>query len=258
MADVDDVLERLITEEAFRQRLAADPAAALAGYDLSAGDLALLATSFDDAGNVQRGVEQRTSKSALVGLIATLAGGGGAVAKGGGGDCNDADPQGRSVQWEPHKSPGLDSPKHSGAAPLDGAGTRFKADPYVEDSARADGTIPHVPTHHPAASDHGLDSESRLARKSGAMVAANYDHKVGVAPVPSTGVTPEAPHATGGDPLESAGTKKVRAEMYTERTGGPSGGFEPPSTGSKHVAGVKYQDVSHAASPSEDFLTIED
>ena len=34
MAGIDEVRERLVTDEAFRAQLAADPQAALAGYDL--------------------------------------------------------------------------------------------------------------------------------------------------------------------------------------------------------------------------------
>ncbi|MCU1589949.1 MAG: hypothetical protein JWP11_1205 [Frankiales bacterium] len=77
MADIDEVLERLVTDAAFRDRLGSDPAAALAAYDLSTDDLQLLASSLDDSEGQQHGVEQRTSKSAVVGLLASLTGGGG-------------------------------------------------------------------------------------------------------------------------------------------------------------------------------------
>jgi len=76
MADIDIVLERLVNDTSFRAALADDPAAALAAYDLSEPDLQLLAGSLDDGGDAQRGVEQRTSKSAMVGLLASLTGGG--------------------------------------------------------------------------------------------------------------------------------------------------------------------------------------
>jgi len=78
MADIDIVLERLVTEPQFRTALAKDPAGALAAYDLNEQDLQLLAGSLDEGDDdAQRGVEQRTSKSAVVGLLASLAGGGG-------------------------------------------------------------------------------------------------------------------------------------------------------------------------------------
>lgn len=77
MADIDDVLERVVTDATFRSELARDPGAALAAYDLSKSDLELLAGSLDSGDDAQRGVEQRTSKSAVVGLLASLSGGGG-------------------------------------------------------------------------------------------------------------------------------------------------------------------------------------
>lgn len=75
MADIDIVLERLVNESRFRTELTQDPAAALASYDLSEPDLQLLAGALDDGDDGQRGVEQRTSKSAMVGLLASLTGG---------------------------------------------------------------------------------------------------------------------------------------------------------------------------------------
>lgn len=145
MADIDDVLERLIMEAPFRDRLAAEPAAALAGYDLSPADLALLANSIDDAGGMQRGVEQRTSKSAMVGLLASLTGGGGAGSRGGG-DCNDTDVAPRSdeerrLSGRPRAGE-ISVLRHAvggNEAPPDTVGTRFRDDPYAEDAARSDG-----------------------------------------------------------------------------------------------------------------------
>jgi hypothetical protein len=77
MSDIDDVLERLVTDEGFRAALADDPAAALTGYSLGEEDLEILAATLDEGGVEEHGVEQRTSKSALLGLIAGLADGGG-------------------------------------------------------------------------------------------------------------------------------------------------------------------------------------
>lgn len=77
MADIDIVLERLVIDKSFRAALSDDPAAALAPYDLNEQDLQLLAGSLADGDDAQRGVEQRTSKSAMVGLLASVAGGGG-------------------------------------------------------------------------------------------------------------------------------------------------------------------------------------
>ena len=77
LADIDEVLERLVTDTGFRSELERDPAAALAGYSLTESELQLLASSLDSGDDAQRGVEQRTSKSAVVGLLASLSGGGG-------------------------------------------------------------------------------------------------------------------------------------------------------------------------------------
>lgn len=76
MADIDTVLERLVTDQKFRKQLGKDAGKALSGYDLSAADLTMLAGSLDDGDSAQRGVEQRTSKSAVLGLLASLSGGG--------------------------------------------------------------------------------------------------------------------------------------------------------------------------------------
>ena len=48
MADIDTVLERLVTEAAFRARLRSDPAGALAGYALSQDDLEVVRDAEED------------------------------------------------------------------------------------------------------------------------------------------------------------------------------------------------------------------
>lgn len=74
MSDFDTVLERLLTDSGFTGALAADPDRALAGYDLTADERDLLRSqvSSDPGGN--SGVEQRTSKAGLFGLLAPLEG----------------------------------------------------------------------------------------------------------------------------------------------------------------------------------------
>jgi hypothetical protein len=44
MAGIDDVLDRLVTDTEFAQRLARDPAGALTGYELTQDDLTLLSS----------------------------------------------------------------------------------------------------------------------------------------------------------------------------------------------------------------------
>jgi len=83
MSDFDVALERLVTDPAFKSALAADPAAALAGYQLSADEVELLGSqvSVDDGGD--RTVEIRTSKASMMGLLGQFGGmglGGGAPA----------------------------------------------------------------------------------------------------------------------------------------------------------------------------------
>jgi hypothetical protein len=75
MSDFDAVLERLLTDPAFKAVLAADPQRALAGYHLATDEVALLqAQVADDAGTGDRTVELRTSKASLFGMLSPLAG----------------------------------------------------------------------------------------------------------------------------------------------------------------------------------------
>jgi hypothetical protein len=69
MAGLDDVLERLVTDPAFGRRLASDPTAALAGYELSADDLTLLASQVSNAAGASGTVDRRTSKASLAGFM---------------------------------------------------------------------------------------------------------------------------------------------------------------------------------------------
>ncbi len=70
MAGIDEVLERLVAESEFREQLRADPAAALSGYVLDDEDLEVLAFTLDESAGGDHAVEQRTSKSALLMLLA--------------------------------------------------------------------------------------------------------------------------------------------------------------------------------------------
>lgn len=75
MGGIEAVLERLVADPAFRVALARDPEAALLPYDLTADDVALLASRLDDGDDTQRAVEQRTSKSAMLAAVDMLDGG---------------------------------------------------------------------------------------------------------------------------------------------------------------------------------------
>jgi hypothetical protein len=76
MSDFDAALERLVSDPAFRDALAADPARALAGYHLEPDELDLLNAQIDMGTGGQRHVEQRTSKASLFGLLSPMGGGG--------------------------------------------------------------------------------------------------------------------------------------------------------------------------------------
>jgi len=80
MAGIDEVLERLVGDSAFRQALARDPQAALSGYDLTGEDVELLTAQLDEGSGAEHGVEQRTSKSAIAGFLAQAFSGGGGEA----------------------------------------------------------------------------------------------------------------------------------------------------------------------------------
>jgi hypothetical protein len=69
LPDIDDVLERLVTDPEFRRHLSTDPRSALEGYDLDRSDLEVLSAQVTEGAGDTGKVEQRTSKSALAGLL---------------------------------------------------------------------------------------------------------------------------------------------------------------------------------------------
>jgi len=80
MTDFDTVLERLIADPRFKAHFAADPASALAGYELAPDERELLLSQYAAGSGGQRQVEQRTSKASLFGLLSPLSGMGSAAA----------------------------------------------------------------------------------------------------------------------------------------------------------------------------------
>jgi hypothetical protein len=72
MSDFDTVLERLLTDPAFPGTLAANPTAALAGYELSADEVDLLRSQVSGDTGGDRTVETRTSKASMMGLLGGL------------------------------------------------------------------------------------------------------------------------------------------------------------------------------------------
>jgi hypothetical protein len=82
MSDFDTVLERLLVDPAFQAALAADPAAALRGYQLAPDERALLGAQVVAGSGLDRTVELRTSKSGVVGLLGPVAAAFGVAAAG--------------------------------------------------------------------------------------------------------------------------------------------------------------------------------
>src|SRR3954463_779003 len=73
MSDFDTVLERLVSDPAFQEALAADPVRALAGSRLEAQERELLGAQLVAGAGEDRTVELRTSKSGVVGLLGPVA-----------------------------------------------------------------------------------------------------------------------------------------------------------------------------------------
>jgi hypothetical protein len=82
MAGIEDALERLRTDPAFRAQLATDLRSALAGYELSADDLSRLAKAVSANNHGKCVVEQRTSKAGFFGLFAQITEGTGVIIRG--------------------------------------------------------------------------------------------------------------------------------------------------------------------------------
>jgi hypothetical protein len=73
MSDFDTVLERLLVDPSFQAALAADPTAALRGYQLAPDERELLGAQLVAGSGEDRTVELRTSKSGVVGLLGPVA-----------------------------------------------------------------------------------------------------------------------------------------------------------------------------------------
>src|SRR3954468_4451314 len=73
MSDFDTVLERLVVDPGFQAALAANPAAALQGYQLAPEERELLGAQVVAGSGADRTVELRTSKSGVVGLLGPVA-----------------------------------------------------------------------------------------------------------------------------------------------------------------------------------------
>ena len=104
MAGIDEVLERLVTDPAFRDQLRHDPASAVSGYVLFDEDLEVLAATLDDAEGGEHGVEQRTSKSTLFAALTEA----GDMFAGGGEDPGSLDDLPRAPRSARSMKPGIE------------------------------------------------------------------------------------------------------------------------------------------------------
>jgi hypothetical protein len=69
MPNLHDALERLESDQSFKDWLVRDPQGALQGYDLTPDDVSVIAMELSDDFEVLGFVEQRTSKAGLFALI---------------------------------------------------------------------------------------------------------------------------------------------------------------------------------------------
>ncbi len=69
MPNLQDALERLESDQSFKDWLVRDPQGALQGYDLTPEDVSVIAMELSDDFEVLGFVEQRTSKAGLFALI---------------------------------------------------------------------------------------------------------------------------------------------------------------------------------------------
>ena len=120
MSDFDMVLERLLADPAFAGALAADPAAALAGYRLSPDEAELLRSQVSTGAGGDRAVETRTSKASMMGLLGPLSGLGLGHEHG--------QVVGRDLGAHGHAGFGANA--HAGFAPQDGPGNPYDDNPY--------------------------------------------------------------------------------------------------------------------------------
>lgn len=69
MSDFEKVMERLLVDPEFKAALAADPDRALAGYELAAEERELLGAPIATGPTASHAVEDRTTKSGVLGLV---------------------------------------------------------------------------------------------------------------------------------------------------------------------------------------------
>ncbi len=75
MSGIDEVLERIATDQRFREQVREDPVMALSGYVLYDEDLEVLASNLREWQGSDHGAEPRTDRAAFLAALTGLAGG---------------------------------------------------------------------------------------------------------------------------------------------------------------------------------------
>jgi hypothetical protein len=201
MSDFDAVLERLLIDPSFQAQLAADPAGALDGYRLEAGEAELLRQQVSaDHGASVAAVEDRVSKSSTFGLFSSFGGLSGA-----------SDTFGSGMAREGF-----------GSAPVDaGPGSAVK-DSLGEWSefGSAAGAAARGAIEHPAAQGFGSAPDAwgagggDLTARTGFGSAPHLDGAPDLDGLPAVSRLGDAPHSGFGDAYREVG----------EALGGPGKG----------------------------------
>ncbi|GAA2515737.1 hypothetical protein [Pilimelia columellifera] len=189
MSDFDSVLERLVTDPGFAAALAANPTAALSGYQLDDAEAALLRSQAGGPVGAPSAVEQRTSQSSVFGLLSGAVwpeGAAPAAAAGGGGSTGfgPASSGGGTAGFGPAPSGG--GVAGFGPAPSGGGAPAGIPDDYrTRVDADGDG---RWDAHRVVAAGHGVDlvvdaDAEGIAEfvghdrdADGRIDAASYDH----------------------------------------------------------------------------------
>lgn len=161
MSDFEAALERLLTDPDFVRALAANPAAALAGYQLSTEELGVLTRQITRDNGGGHAVEARTNQSSLAGLLSPLT-----AAPGASGDLLGQEP-------DTPASRGL------GAAPERGLGAAPETGAGGEVGKRGVGPAPQVPEGYATRVDVDGDGSwdpHTLHAAPGGEVEIHVDH----------------------------------------------------------------------------------
>jgi hypothetical protein len=214
MADIDDVLERLLTDADFAHRLASDPSGALAGYSLSQDDVTLLSTQVSFDPGALSLVEERISKAGMFGLLTSFTAGLGGLA--------DVSP-GQSA--DPHMAAGIIGPVDTHGIIIDTSVGDPDGVIGPSDSGETHGIIVIGGAGNPDGVVAPVDMEEVVAPVDSQGIVAPVDLKEVVAPVDSVGVIGPSDSEGVIGPSDSGETKGIIVIGGTqENTGGGTGG----------------------------------